>query len=63
MTGLEQILISIGSGFAGVVVGKVWGSGGKVTMERCNLVHKAIEARLGRIEDKLDQLNGHHEDN
>ena len=43
---------------ASVALGKIWGSKGKVNMERCELVHKSLDETLERIEDKIDQRNG-----
>jgi len=55
-SGLEMVLIPIVTGGVGVAIGKLWGSNGRVTMERCTLIHKSIDKRLESIDRKLDDL-------
>ena len=55
-SGLEMILVPIVTGGVGVALGRLWGSNGKVTMERCTLIHKSIDKRLESIDSKLDKL-------
>jgi len=55
-SGLEVILIPIVTGGFGVALGKLWSSNGKVTMERCTLIHESINKRLESIDGKLDNL-------
>jgi len=55
-SGLEMILVPIVTGGVGVTLGKLWGSNGRVTMERCTLIHKSIDKRLESIDSKLDKL-------
>ena len=57
MTGFEQVLASALVGIGGIGLGKLWGGSGKVNMERCRLIHEALEERLERIEKKIDRLN------
>jgi len=57
LSGLETILIPIIVGGAGITAGRIWANNGKVTMERCGLVHKAIDDKLNSIEKKIDKMN------